>query len=120
MTRRHTLIVVMAGLATMGALLAPTGRSTAPETIEPRRNTSYPPAHLAYSFTVEDYLHPDGTRGTQRLYYLIPTEESGHGPMLISYDGLLEHYRIDPAQLNRVPNRMPIRWLAKQLKRGAS
>lgn len=116
MRQRHALFGFVALVVVLGAaMLTPTGRSR-PVRVEPRRHSPFHPAYIAYTFTT-DYPVSMDTRRPVRMYYVVPIEvDTGQGPGLgdamLTHDELLEHYRVSPEQLERVPTRMPSQWLS--------
>lgn len=119
MTQKSSMLVIIAALAAVGGLVAPTGQSQRLR-IEPRRHSTYPAAYLVYTFDVRDFLSSGTTRGPSRMYYLVPVDPSERmTALLLSHDQLFDHYRIRPAQLGDVPTRMPRNLFSKHDPRPA-
>lgn len=99
MKRRHWLPAIVGGLGLVGVFLMPRGAS-GPFEVEPRRNGGYPGGYVLYSKRAE---RPAYSGGAKRLYYMMlkPTDRD---ILVLDRRELLDHYRVGPEHLARVPS----------------
>ena len=114
------MVLALALLATVG-LRGLSGEGK-PVRVKPRRNSGYWPAYIVYGFTQHQYASRPEQRGPARMYFMLPTLDAdypgnGYGNRVFTYRELLDHYRVSPEQFNRIPRRVPDRWMDEHMAR---